>query len=155
RRLYTLAGGIARTYSDSRRRAFLTDRPVGLVSAGHAHPTAVARGLSRGAGNVHAAEKRLSRHSGSEHWDVSPVAEAPARASAARAGDDTPIVADTTDLAEYYARHLQGLGRAHDGSGPGGRTAPGYCVSEAHARVGRWQLFPLVVEPLTVYAGAP
>ena len=68
--------------------------------------------------------------------------------------DDTLIVADTTDLAKYYARHLEGLGRVHDGSDPEGRTAPGYCIFEAFVRVGKWQLFPLVVEPLKVYAGA-
>jgi len=155
RRLYSFAGGVARTYSDSRRRAFLTDMLVGLVSAGHVHLTAIARGLGRGAGNVHATEKRLSRHLGSEHWDLSPVADELLRRSAARVSDDTLIVADTTDLAKYYARHLEGPGRVHDGSDPEGRTAPGYCVFEAHARVGAWQLFPLVVEPPKVYAGAP
>jgi DDE family transposase len=64
-------------------------------------------------------------------------------------------VADTTDLAKYHAKKLEGLGTVHDGSDPQGRTAPGYCVFEAHVRVGRWQLFPLLVEPLKVYAGAP
>jgi hypothetical protein len=68
--------------------------------------------------------------------------------------DDTLIPADTTDLAKYYARHLEGLGRVHDGSDPEGRTAPGYCIFQAFVRVGKWQLFPLVVEPLKVYAGA-
>ena len=75
--------------------------------------------------------------------------------SAAMVTDDTPIVADTTDLAKYCARKLEGLGRAHDGSDPDGRTAPGYCLFVAFVRVGEWQLFPLVVEPLKVYAGAP
>ena len=64
-------------------------------------------------------------------------------------------MADTTDLAKYYARHLEGLGRVHDGSDPEGRTAPGYCIVEAFARVGHWQLFPLAVAPLKVYAGVP
>jgi hypothetical protein len=68
--------------------------------------------------------------------------------------DDTLIPADTTDLAKYYARHLEGLGRVHDGSDPEGRTAPGYCIFQAFVRAGRWQLFPLAVEPLKVYAGA-
>jgi hypothetical protein len=128
---------------------------TGLVIAGHVHLTAIARGLSRGAGNVHATEKRLSRHLASEHWDMSPVADELLRRSAALVGDDTLIVADTTDLAKYYAKHLEGLGRVHDGSDPEKRTAPGYCVFEAYVRVGKWQLFPLVVEPLKVYAGAP
>jgi hypothetical protein len=75
RRLYSFAGGVARPFSDSRRRAFLADMLTGLVGAGHVHLTAVARALSRGAGNIHAAEKRLSRHLGSEHWDMSPLAD--------------------------------------------------------------------------------
>jgi hypothetical protein len=155
RRLYSFAGGVARPFSDSRRRRFVTDMVTGLVGAGHVQLTAVARANSRGAGNIHAAEKRLSRHLASEHWDASPLAAELLRRSAARVGGDTLIVADTTDLAKYYARRLEGLGRVHDGSDPDKRTAPGYCVFEAFVRVGRWQLFPLVVEPLKVYAGAP
>src|SRR5207253_5618171 len=136
RRLYTFADGIARPFSDSRRRRFLTDMVTGLVGAGHVHLTAVARANSRGGGNIHAAEKRLSRHLASEHWDASPLADGLLRRSAALVGDDTLIVADTTDLAKYYARHLEGLGRIHDGSDPDKRTAPGYCVFEAYVRVG-------------------
>jgi hypothetical protein len=154
-RLSTFAAGVARPFTDSRRRRFLTDMLAGLVAAGHVHLTAIARGVSRGAGNIHAAQKRLSRHLASEHWDMSPVADALLTRSAARVTDDTLIVADTTDLAKYYAQAMEGLGRVHDGSDPDKRTAPGYCVFEAHARVGKWQLFPLVVEPLKVYAGAP
>lgn len=155
RRLYSFAGGLARPFSDSRRQRFVTDMVAGLTVAGHVHLTAVARANSRGAGNIHAAEKRLSRHLASEHWDASPLAEELLRRSAGFVGDDTLIVADTTDLAKYYARHLEGLGRVHDGSDPDKRTAPGYGVFEAYARVGQWQLFPLVIEPLKVYAGAP
>jgi hypothetical protein len=155
RRLYRFAGGIARPFGDSRRRRFVTEMVTGLVAAGHVHLTAVARANSRGAGNIHAAEKRLSRHLASEHWDAAPLAEALLHRSAAWVGDDTLIVADTTDLAKYYARHLEGLGRVHDGSDPEKRIAPGYCIFEVYARVGRWQLFPVVVEPLKVYAGAP
>jgi hypothetical protein len=155
RRLSTFARGVARPFTDSRRQGFLTDMLTGLVIAGHVHLTAIARGLSGGAGNIHATEKRLSRHLASEHWDMSPVADELLSRSAAGVGDDTLIVADTTDLAKYYAKHLEGLGRVHDGSDPAKRTAPGYCVFEAYVRVGPWQLFPLVVEPLKVYAGAP
>jgi hypothetical protein len=155
RRLYTFAAGIARPFTDSRRRAFLTDMLTGLVAAGHVHLTAIARGFGRGAANVHAAEKRLSRHLSSEHWDMSPVAAELLRRSAALVGDATLLVADTTDLAKYYAKKLEGLGRVHDGSDPDKRTAPGYCLFEAYARVGKWQLFPLLLEPLKVYAGAP
>ena len=155
RRLYSFAGGLARLFSDSRRRRFVTDMLTGLAVAGHVHLTAVARANSRGAGNIHAAEKRLSRNLASEHWDASPLADELLRRSAGVVGDDTLLVADTTDLAKYYARHLEGLGRVHDGSAPDKRTAPGYCVFEAYVRVGKWQLFPLVIEPLKVYAGAP
>jgi hypothetical protein len=155
RRLYTFAAGLARPFTDSRRRRFLTDFLVGLVSAGHVHLTAIARGLSRGLGNIHATEKRLSRHLGSEHWDMSPLADQLLCRSADRVTDDTLLVADLTDLAKYYARHLEGLGRIHDGSDPDKRLAPGYMLFEAYVRVGRWQLFPLLVEPLKVYAGAP
>lgn len=155
RRLCTFAGGVARPFTDSRRRAFLTEMVTGLVAGGHVHLTAVARATHRDSANVHAAEKRLSRHLASEHWDMSPVAAELLRRSAGRVTDDTLIVADTTDLAKYYARKMQGLGRVHDGSDPVGRTAPGYCLFQAFVRVGRWQLFPLVVEPLKVYAGAP
>jgi DDE family transposase len=154
-RLSTFAAGLARPFTDSRRRRFLTDMLTGLVAAGHVHLTAVARGISRGAGDSHAAEKRLSRHLASEHWDLSPLADALLARSAARVTADTLLVADTTDLAKHYAKAMEGLGRVHDGSDPEKRTAPGYCVFEAHVRVGTWQLFPLVVEPLKVYAGAP
>ncbi len=154
RRLSTFAAGVARPFTDSRRRHFVTDMLTGLIAAGHVHLTAVARGLSRGAGNIHAAEKRLSRHLGSEHWDASALADELLRRSAAPVTDDTLIVADTTDLAKYYAKKLEGLGRVHDGSDPDGRIAPGYCLFEAYVRAGRWQLFPLLIEPLQVYAGA-
>jgi hypothetical protein len=155
RRLYSFAARIAKPFSDSRRRRFVIDMLTGLVAAGHVHLTAIARGTTRGLGNIHATEKRLSGHLGSEHWDMSPVADGLLRESAASVGDNTLIPADLTDLAKPYARHLEGLGRVHDGSDPNGRITPGYAVFEAFARVGRWQLFPLLVEPLKVYAGAP
>jgi hypothetical protein len=154
-RLSTFAAGVASPFTDSRRRGFVADMLTGLVTGGHVHLTAVARATHRGAANIHAAQKKLSRHLASEHWDASPVAAALLRRSAGRVHDGTLIAADTTDLATYYARKLEGLGRVHDGSDPAGRTAPGYCLFEAFVRVGRWQLFPLVVEPLKVYAGAP
>lgn len=155
RRLSSFTRGIASLFTDSRRRDFVTDMITGLVAAGHVHLTAIARGISRGTGNTHADEKRFSRHLGSEHWNAGPLADELLRRSAGFVTDDTLIVGDTTDLAKYHARKLQGLGRVHDGSDPDGRTAPGYCIFEAYARVGKWQLFPLVVEPLKVYAGAP
>ena len=50
---------------------------------------------------------------------------------------------------------MEGLGRVHDGSDPDQRIVPGYMVFEAYVRVGKWQLFPLVVEPMKTYSGAP
>ena len=62
RRLSTFAKGIARPFTDSRRQNFIHDMVTGLVVAGHVHLTAVVRGFSRGDGNIHATEKRLSRN---------------------------------------------------------------------------------------------
>jgi hypothetical protein len=45
--------------------------------------------------------------------------------SAAMVGEDCLIVADLTDLAKYYARSLEGLGRVRDASDPDKRTAAG------------------------------
>lgn len=147
RRLSTFARGIARPFTDSRRRGFVTDMLGGLVTAGHVHSSAIARGISRGGGNIHAAEKRLGRHLGSEHWDASPIAAELVRRSAAVVTDDTLIVADTTDLAKYYARKFEGLGRVHDGSDPDKRIAPGYGLFEAmcgsgSGRCSRWWSSP-------------
>jgi hypothetical protein len=69
--------------------------------------------------------------------------------------DDTLLTADLTDLNKIYARKLEGLGRVHDGSDPAKRIVPGYMVFEAYVRVGKWQLFPLILEPLRTYTGAP
>ena len=154
RRLYSFAEGLARPFSDSRRRSFITDMVTGLIAGGHVHLTAIARGVGRDE-TVHAAEKRLSRNLGSEHWDMSPLADALLQRSAARVNDDTLLVADLTDLSKPHARKLEGLGRVHDGSDPDGRIKPGYAVFEAFARVGKGQLFPLLIEPLKVYSGAP
>lgn len=155
RRLYRFAARVARRFSDSRRRAFLEEMVVGLIVAGRSHLTAIARANPPRMGTIHAFEKRLSRHLSSEHWDMSSVADQLLESSAAMVTPDTLIVADTTDLAKPHARHLEGLGRVHDGSDPHGRITPGYCVFEAFVRVGRWQLFPLLIEPLKAYAGVP
>jgi hypothetical protein len=127
----------------------------GLVIAGHVHLTAIARATPDAKCTLHAAEKKLSGHLSSEHWDASPLADELLQRSAAMVHDDTIITADTTDLNKEYARHLEGLGKVHDGSDPEGRIVNGYCIFQAFTRVGRWQLFPLVLEPLKVYAGAP
>jgi DDE family transposase len=154
RRLYSFANQLASPFSDSRRQNFITEMVTGLIAAGHVHLTEIARGLG-GEQTLHAAEKRLSRHLGSEHWNMSPLADELLRRSATRVTDDTLLVADTTDLAKPHARKLEGIGRVHDGSDPEGRISNGYCLFEAYVRVGTWQLFPLLIEPLKVYAGAP
>lgn len=153
-RLSTFAAGVARPFTDSRRHRFVTQMITGLVAGGHVHLTAIARATHRGDANVHGTEKRLSRNLASTHWNTAPLGNELLRRSATLVTADTLIPADTTDLAKYYARHLEGLGRVHDGSDPDGRIAPGYCIFQAFVRVGRWQLFPLLVEPLKVYAGA-
>ena len=155
KRLCTFAAGLARPFTDSRRRRFVTEMVTGLVAGGHVHLTEVARATQRRAGSIHAAEKRLSRNLASEHWDASPLSDELLCRSAALVNDDSILVADPTDLAKYYARHLEGLGRVKDGSDADGRIAPGWCIFQAFVRVGKWQMFPLVMEPLRVYAGAP
>src|SRR5262249_47827212 len=73
----------------------------------------------------------------------------------AMVGADTILTADLTDMAKPYARVLQGLGKVHDGSQPGKPIVSGYAVFEAYVRVGPWQMFPLIVEPMKAYTGAP
>jgi hypothetical protein len=155
RRLYGFAGRVARGVPDGRRRRFILEMIVGLVIAGHVHLTKIARAIGSGVNRVHADEKRLSRHLDSEHWTMRPVMDGLLNDSAAMVGKESLIVADLTDIAKYYARHLEGLGRVRDASDPEKRTAPGYMLFEAYVRVRRWQLFPLVIEPLRTYSGAP
>ncbi len=155
RRLYTFARQLATPFSDSRRRAFLEDMIPGLLISGHVHLAKVARAISPGDADIHGVEKRLSRHLGSEHWDMSPVAKELLTRSAGMVTDDTLIVADLSDINKQYARKMEGLGRVHDGSDPDGRIVAGYVFFEAYVRVRKWQLFPLVVEPLKTYSGAP
>ena len=154
RRLDAFAQKVASPFSDSRRQRFVTDMVAGLVIGGHVHLTRIARAISSGDDNIHSQENRLSKQLGSPRWDASPLADELLEWSAARVGDDTLIVADLTDVAKYYAKALEGLGRVRDGSDPEKRTAPGYMLFEAYVRVGRWQLFPLLIEPLKTYAGA-
>src|SRR5215212_9967418 len=116
RRLYTFARRLARPFSDSRRRAFLEDIIPGMLISGHVHLTKVARAISPGDADIHGVEKRLSRHLGSEHWDMSPLAEELLASSAGTVTDDTLLTADLSDLNKQYARKLEGLGRVHDGS---------------------------------------
>jgi hypothetical protein len=155
RRLYAFAGRVARWVGDSRRQRFVQQMIPGLVIGGHVHLTKVARAIGSGTTNVHPVEKRLSRHLDSEHWSMQPVIDGLLGWSAEMVGEASLIVADETDVAKYYAKHLQGLGRVRDGSDPDKRIAPGYMLFEAYVRVRRWQLFPLVIEPLKTYSGAP
>ncbi len=117
---------VARGVPDGRRQRFIREMIVGLVIAGHVHLTKIARAIGLGLNNVHADEKRLSRHLDSEHWSMRPVIDGLLHDSAAMVGEESLIVADLTDIAKYYARHLEGLGRVRDASDPEKRTAPGY-----------------------------
>jgi len=155
RRLYAFARGVARPFADSRRRAFLADMVAGMTIAGHVHLSKIARAISRGDTRIHGVEKKLSKHLGSEHWDMSAVADDLLQRSARMVNDDTLIAGDLTDLGKPYARKLEGLGRVHDGSDPDKRIVAGYMVFEAYVRVGKWQMFPLLLEPLQTYSGAP
>ena len=128
-RLSTFAAGVARPFTDSRRQRFVTQMITGLVAGGHVHLTAVARATHRGDANIHSAEKRLSRNLASTHWNTAPLGTELLRRSAALVTADTLIPADTTDLAKYYARHLEGLGRVHDGSTPTGESRRGTACS--------------------------
>ena len=116
RRLYGFSNKVASPFSDVRRRGFVREMLTGLVIAGHVHLSKIARAISPGNADIHGVEKRLSRHLGSEHWDMSPVADELLAWSAGRVGDQTILVADLTDMAKPYARVLEGLGKVHDGS---------------------------------------
>ena len=76
---------------------------VGLVIAGHVHLTKVARALGSGATNVHAVQKRLSRHLDSHHWSMQPVVDGLLEESAEMVGEDSLIVADLLRLAQLTA----------------------------------------------------
>lgn len=153
--LYGFARKVASLVSDSRRQRFLQEMVTGLVIGGHVHLSRVARAVGNGSNDVEVDEKRLSRNLGSEHWNMQPVVDALRSWSVEMIGPDTLIVADLTDISKYYARVLEGLGRVRDASDPDKRLAPGYMLFEAYVRVRRWQLFPLTIEPLKTYAGAP
>src|SRR5262245_46952640 len=148
RRLYAFGRQVARPFSDSRRQRFLEEMIPGLVIAGHVHLTKVARAEGNGCERIHGVEKRLSRHLGSAHWDMSPVDDDSLTRSAPLVTDNPLIVADLTDLAKYCPPARAGLGRHHECSDPDRRTPPGYAVFGGYVRVRRWQLFPLQVDLL-------
>ena len=136
RRLYGFARRVASLVSDSRRQRFLEEMVTGLVIGGHVHLSKIARAAGRGDEDIHAAEKRLSRHLNSEHWSMQPVFEELRSWSAATVQKQTLIVADLTDISKYYARVMEGLGKVRDASDPDKRLAPGYMLFEAYVRVG-------------------
>jgi hypothetical protein len=155
RALYAFANKVASRVSDSRRRRFVREMVTGIVIANHVHLTRIARAVGKGDNKVHAHEKRLSRNLDSPHWNMQPMVDGLMQQSATMVDDDSLIVADLTDVSKYYARKMEGLGKVRDASDPDKRFAPGYMLFEAYVRVRRWQLFPLVIEPLKTYAGAP
>jgi hypothetical protein len=154
-RLYAFARDIASPFTDSRRQRFIRDMIPGLLISGHVHLSKVARAVSPGDADIHSVEKRLSGHLGSEHSDMSPVATELLTRSSRLVTKDTLLTAELTDLGKLHARKLEGLGHVHDGSDPDKRIVPGYMVFGVYVRVGKWQMFPLIVEPLQTYAGAP
>lgn len=124
------------------RRRFLQEMIVGLGIAGHVHLTKVARAFGSGATNVHAMEKRLSRDQDSHHWSMQPDIDGLLAWSAETVGEDSLIVADQTDVAEYYVRSLLGLGPVRDASDPHRRTAPVRCSSRPTWGWGGGNCFP-------------
>jgi hypothetical protein len=96
-RLSTFARGVARPFTDSRRRRFVADMIRGLVVGGHVHLTAVARA-------PHATEKRLSGHLASPCWNSAPLHAELLRRSAALVTADTLMVADTTERSVHGLR---------------------------------------------------
>jgi hypothetical protein len=73
---------------------------VGVVVSGKVHLTEVARAAGSGTVDVHAAEKRLSRHLNSEHWDTSSLTNHLLALSSQRVDDNSLIVVDLTDVAK-------------------------------------------------------
>lgn len=154
-KLYAFAQKFSRRFSDTRRQRFLQHMIAGLVISGHVHLTKIARAVAQGNSDIHAAEKILSRHLDSEHWSLQPVVDQLLAWSARAVTSQSLIVADLSDLAKDYAKSLEGLGKVRDASDPDKRLVPGYMLFEAYVRVGKWQLFPLVIEPMQAYAGGP
>jgi hypothetical protein len=93
RRLYAFGGRVASWIRDSGRQRSLQEMLVGLVIGGHVHLTKVARAFGSGVTNVHAVEKRLSRHLDSPHWSRQPVIAGLLAWSAEMVGKDSLIVA--------------------------------------------------------------
>jgi hypothetical protein len=154
-KLYAFARNFSRRFSDTRRAQFLQHMIAGLVIGGHVHLTKIARAVATGQANIHAAEKILSLHLDSEHWSMQPVVDQLLAWSASSVTSQSLIVADLTDIAKDYAKSLEGLGKVRDASDPDKRIVPGYMLFEAYVRVGKWQLFPLAIEPMQAYAGGP
>jgi hypothetical protein len=114
RRLYSFARGIARPFTDSRRARFIRDMIPGLLISGHVHLSKVARAISPGDADIHGVDKRLSRHLGSEHWDMSPVATELLTRSAHMVTEDTLLTAEwgQSDLPMSLSSWKRAFGRA-------------------------------------------
>jgi hypothetical protein len=69
-RLYGFAHNVATVMSHRPRQRFIQKIIVGVVVSEKVHLTEVARAASYGTVDVHAAQKRLSRHLKSKHWDT-------------------------------------------------------------------------------------
>jgi hypothetical protein len=89
--------------SDTRRQRFVEEMIVGVVVSGKVHLTEVARAASYGTVDVHAAEKRLSRHLNSEHWDTSSLTNHLLAISSQRVDDNSLIVVGPTDVTKPYS----------------------------------------------------
>jgi hypothetical protein len=76
---------------------------VGVVGSVKVDAPQIARAASYGTVDVHAAEKRLSRHLNSEHWDTSSLTNHLLAMSSRRVDDNSLIVVDLTDLAKPYS----------------------------------------------------
>jgi hypothetical protein len=73
-RLYTFARRLASPFADSRRRRFVHDMITGMVLANHDNLSNIVRAAGKCGENIRRAEKGLSKHLASEHWDTSPLA---------------------------------------------------------------------------------
>jgi hypothetical protein len=89
--------------SDTRRQRFIEEMIVGVVGSVKVDVSQIAQAASYGTVDVHAAEKRLSRHLNSEHWDTSSLTNHLLALSSRRVADNSLIVVDLTDLAKPYS----------------------------------------------------
>jgi hypothetical protein len=91
-----------RSLSRISQRRFLIDLLAGLFGASYVHLTAIARRDSRH-GQYPRLRNAAQLEPGSEHWHMSPVADAHLAQSAAMVQDNTLIAADLTDLSKPHS----------------------------------------------------